>query len=112
MEFIGNHFREGRPEDRDGGGEHDPGPVELPQPLDHVARVPRAAVDRLQVGRGLLPVVQNAGHAQEQFAEAQDGRERVVEVVRNAAGHLAQGAQAFLLDDLGLCRLEFDQGAL
>ena len=46
---------------------------------------------------------------QKQFREPQNGHERVIEIVRDTARHLADGAETFLLNDLLLRGLQFHE---
>src|SRR5678816_2571693 len=55
---------------------------------------------------GLLPIAEQRGTEQQQFAETKNRHEGVVEIVRDPAGHLTESAEAFLLDDLLLRAVE------
>ena len=54
-------------------------------------------------------IVEQIGFLDEQIAEAKDGRESVIKIVRDPGSHLAEGAQSFLLNHLLLGRFEFVQ---
>ena len=56
--------------------------------------------------RTFFASLQRLGLHQQQFAEAEDRRERVVEIVRDAIRHAAERVHALALDDLPLRRLE------
>src|SRR5207302_5470583 len=68
--------------------------VEGPHARDDVGDVVAGGLDVMQILAGgfgeILP-------PQQQFGEARYGREGVVDVVSNAAGHLAQGAEPLVL---------------
>ena len=86
--------------------------IKLPQAAHDVGRILRSRVDGLQIAGHLLLVVQALRDHQQEFAEPQNRRQGVVEVVGDAAGHLPQGPQALLLDDLLLRLLKRGQRLL
>ena len=64
----------------------------------------------LQIVPGIPAKVRRRG--QQQFGIGDNRRQRVVDVMRHAAGHLAQGAKAFLLHDHLLGAAQFIVGFL
>ena len=79
----------------------------LPAKLAHLPHHPRsiggAGVDDLQALQHLFLIRKFFRVFHQQLAESDDWRQRIVEVVGNPAGHLAQHAQVFLRHDLALC---------
>src|SRR5579859_6850470 len=84
--------------------------VKLTESIYHAARVPGRRIDHLQVTQCLFFVRQGFRPLRQEFAETENGGERVIEIVGNATGHGAQGSQALLLDYLLLRGLQFLKG--
>ncbi len=87
------------------------GPVEFPQPAHDLRGILRGGGDGAEV-RGLGAVRLGLGDRQHQVAVAEDQRQRVVEIVRDARRHRAQRAEAFLLDGGVLGGAQLQEGVL
>jgi hypothetical protein len=75
-----------------------PGPREVENPSHRLRTVERRLLHRLEAPHR----VRVGDAAGQQLRAAEDDRQHVVEVVRHARCHLAEGAQPFGLDDLPL----------
>ena len=84
--------------------------IEFPHAGDDVLDISGGLADRVQLALMLLRQVRK-GHEQ-QFGVGGDGAHGVIDVVNDAAGHLAQSAQALLLHDGLLGAAEFVVGLL
>jgi hypothetical protein len=84
--------------------------VELAQPPHGLRRVHRGRADGVQHVERLLAVVEDLGRGEQEIRESEDRHQRVVEVVRHAAGHLPERAEAFVLDHVRLRLLELLDG--
>ena len=71
--------------------------VEFSQPIDNRCSVLSRHFDLFKKVHQFLVVPPVLGHLQEEFGKTKNRGEQIVEVVSDAAGHLAQGAKAFLL---------------
>lgn len=84
-------------------------PGELGEATHEVGGVARRGANQLQAPRHVLLVVQILRPQEQDVGEAAHHRQGVVEIVGDAAGHLAERPQALLLHDLLLAQLELDQ---
>src|SRR4030095_16701763 len=62
--------------------------IELAKPADHAGCVLGSRLDCLEIPAGLLPIAEQGGTEQQQFAETKNRHEGVIEIVRDPAGHL------------------------
>ena len=87
-------------------------PIEFAEAGHDVGRILGGSSQELEKLERLHFVVQQTCFLDEQIAKTKNGCKRVVKVMRDAARHLPEGAETFLLNYLLLRRLEFAQRLL
>src|SRR5205085_11025707 len=76
------------------------GPIEFAETADDGGGVLGRCAQHFEATARLHLVIKQLITLQEQIRESENRREVIVKVVGNPAGHLADGAEAFLLNDL------------